>query len=68
MPAIAAGAALPVVRTRCISSIAADGLTAKRWAASRIELPRSIARTIPQPQVQRHRCRHDNISAVSTHC
>ena len=41
-----AGAALPVVRTRCISLIAADGLTAKRRAASRIEPPRSTARTI----------------------
>ena len=40
------GAALPVVRTRCISLIAADGLTAKRRAAWRIELPRSTARTI----------------------
>jgi hypothetical protein len=35
-----------VARTRCISLIAADGLTAKRRAASRIELPRSTARTI----------------------
>jgi hypothetical protein len=41
-----AGAALPVVRTRCISLIAADGLTAKRRAASRIELPPSTDRTI----------------------
>ena len=32
--------------TRCISLIAADGLTAKRWAAARIELPRSTARAI----------------------
>jgi hypothetical protein len=32
--------------TRCISLIAADGLTANRRAASRIELPRSTARTI----------------------
>jgi hypothetical protein len=46
MPAVALGAALPVARTRCISLIAADGLTAKRRAASRIELPRSTARTI----------------------
>jgi hypothetical protein len=44
--AIARGAALPVAPTRCISLIAADGLTAKRWAAARIELPRSTARTI----------------------
>jgi hypothetical protein len=35
-----------VARTRCISLIAADGLTAKRRAAARIELPRSTARTI----------------------
>jgi hypothetical protein len=41
-----AGAALPVVRTRCISLIAADGLTAKRRTASRIEPPCSTARTI----------------------
>jgi hypothetical protein len=41
-----AGAALPVARTRCISLIAAEGLTAKRRAAARIELPRSTARTI----------------------
>jgi hypothetical protein len=41
-----AGAALPVARTRCISLIAADGLTAKRRAASRINLSRSTARTI----------------------
>jgi hypothetical protein len=34
------------VRSRCISLIAADGLTAKRRAASRIELPCSTARTI----------------------
>jgi hypothetical protein len=39
------GATLPVVRTRCISLIAADGLTAKRRTAARIELPRSTART-----------------------
>jgi hypothetical protein len=45
-PPYRAGAALPVARTRCISLIAADGLTAKRWAAARIELPRSTARTI----------------------
>ena len=41
-----AGAGLPVVRTRCISLIAADGLTANRRAASRIDPPRSTARTI----------------------
>jgi hypothetical protein len=35
-----------VARTRCISLIAADGLTAKRRAAARIELPRSTARAI----------------------
>ena len=45
-PPYRAGAALPVARTRCISLIAADGLTAKRWAAARIELPRSTARAI----------------------
>lgn len=45
-PPTCAGAALPVSRTRCISLIAADALTAKRRAASRIELPPSIARTI----------------------
>jgi hypothetical protein len=38
--------ALPVDRTRCISLIAADGLTANRRAASRIELPPSTAATI----------------------
>ena len=66
MAAVAAGAALPVARTRCISLIAADGLTANRRAASRIELPRSTARTI--------RCRRSmeigagmtTFSAVST--
>jgi hypothetical protein len=40
------GAAHPVMRTRCISLIAADGLTAKRRAVSRIELPLSTAPTI----------------------
>jgi hypothetical protein len=35
-----------VARTRCISLIAADGLTANRRAAARIELPASTARTI----------------------
>jgi hypothetical protein len=33
------GAAFPVARTRCISLIAADRLTAKRRAPARIELP-----------------------------
>ena len=46
MPAIAAGAGLPVARTRCISLIAADGLTANRRAAARIELPSATASTI----------------------
>jgi hypothetical protein len=41
-----AGAALPVVCTRCMSLIAAEGLTAKRRAAARIDLPRSTVRTI----------------------
>jgi hypothetical protein len=41
-----AGAVLPVRRTRCISLMAADALTAKRRAACRIELPLSTARTI----------------------
>jgi hypothetical protein len=36
---------LPVVRTRRISVIAADGLTSKRRAAARAELPASTART-----------------------
>jgi hypothetical protein len=45
-PPYRAGAALPVVRTRCISLIAADGLTANRRATARIELPRSTARAI----------------------
>jgi hypothetical protein len=46
--------------------IAADGLTAKasRGAAHRTAaLDRAHD---PQPQVQRHRCRHDNIPLVST--
>jgi hypothetical protein len=38
MATAAAGAELPVARTRCMSFIAADGLTAKRRAAARIEL------------------------------
>lgn len=45
-PPILAGAVLPVRRTRCISLTAADGLTAKRSAACRIELPCATARTI----------------------
>ena len=45
-PPIFAGAVLPVWRTRCISLMAADALTAKRRAACRIELPPSTARTI----------------------
>ena len=40
------GAALPVARSRCISLIAADALTAKRPAAPRIELPLSTTCTI----------------------
>src|SRR3954466_10162288 len=42
-PPIFAGAVLPVWRTRCISLIAADGLTANRSAAARAELPASTA-------------------------
>ena len=45
-PPTCAGAALPVSRTRRISLIAAEALTSKRRAASRIELPPSTARTI----------------------
>jgi hypothetical protein len=45
-PPIFAGAVLPVSRTRCISLIAAEALTAKRRAACRIGLPPSTARTI----------------------
>jgi len=45
-PPIFAGAVLPVRRTRCMSLMAADALTAKRRAACRIELPLSTARTI----------------------
>src|SRR3954469_4543942 len=41
-PPILAGAALPVRRTRCISLMAADALTAKRRAACRIELPHTV--------------------------
>jgi hypothetical protein len=69
-PPKCAGAALPVVRTRCISLIAADGLTANRRAAARIELPSSTAPTIrrrrsndigagiiPHPARLNHYCR-----------
>ncbi len=45
-PPILAGAVLPVRRTRCISLMAAEALTAKRRAACRMELPLSTARTI----------------------
>src|SRR5918912_1397193 len=45
-PPIFAGRVLPVRCTRCSSLIAADGLTAKRFAAFRIELPCATARTI----------------------
>ena len=45
-PPIFAGAVLPVWRTRCISLMAAEALTAKRRAACRIGLPPSTARTI----------------------
>src|SRR5215210_2870229 len=45
-PPILAGAVLPVWRTRGISLMAAEALTAKRRAACRIELPLSTARTI----------------------
>jgi hypothetical protein len=45
-PPIFAGAVLPVWRTRCISLMAAEALTAKRRAACRIVLPSSTARTI----------------------
>ncbi len=41
-----AGSVLPVWRTLCISLMAADGLTSKRLAGFRIELPASTARTI----------------------
>jgi hypothetical protein len=44
-PPILAGAGLPVRRTRCISLMAAEALTATRRAACRIELPLSTART-----------------------
>jgi hypothetical protein len=59
-----AGAGLPVARTRCISLIAADGLTANRRAAWRIELPPSTTATI-RAQVHGHRCWHGDFSAVS---
>jgi hypothetical protein len=42
-PPIFAGAVLPVWRTRCISLMAAEALTAKRRAACRIVLPPSTA-------------------------
>src|SRR3954452_9777171 len=45
-PPIWAGAKLPVWRTRCISLMAAEALTAKRRAACRIVLPSSTVRTI----------------------
>src|SRR3954452_9846116 len=45
-PPIWAGAKLPVWRTRCISLMAAEALTAKRRAACRIVLPPSTACTI----------------------
>src|SRR5215213_6359083 len=45
-PPIFAGAVLPVWRTRCISLIAAEALTAKRRPACRIVLPSSTACTI----------------------
>src|SRR3954451_19182441 len=45
-PPIFAGAELRVWRTRCISLMAAEALTAKRRAACRIVLPPSTARTI----------------------
>src|SRR3954467_5483704 len=44
-----AGAKLPVWRTRCISLMAAEALTAKRRAACRIALPPSTTRPIPPP-------------------
>src|SRR3954469_3800156 len=45
-PPIFAGAELPVWRTRCISLMAAEALTAKRRAACRIVLPPPAGRTI----------------------
>src|SRR3954470_20664989 len=45
-PPIFAGAVLPVWRTRCISLMAAEALTAKRRAACRMVLPSSTTRTI----------------------
>lgn len=45
-PPILAGAVLPVWRTRSISLIAAEALTAKRSAAARAELPASTEWTI----------------------
>ena len=46
VPPKRAGAQEPLSRTRRIRLIAADGLTSKRKAACRIELPPSTARTI----------------------
>ena len=77
MAAKARGAALPVARTRWISLIAADGLTANRRAAWRIELPRSTAPTIrsrrsndigagmiPHPAHLNHYCRITDIDST----
>ena len=61
-----AGAGLPVARTRCMSLIAVDGLTAKRRAVARIELPRSTARTMRRRRSIGDRCRHDDIPVAST--
>jgi hypothetical protein len=52
------------VRTRRISLIAVDELTARRRAASQIGLPRDRPHD-PQPQVQGDRCRHDFESRAS---
>jgi hypothetical protein len=54
--------------TRCISLIAADGLTAKRWAAARIELPRSTARTMRSRRSMadhRHRANDQHLAQVA---
>ncbi len=45
-PPIWAGAVQPLRRTRCISLMAAEALTAKRRAACRNVLPPSTARTL----------------------
>jgi hypothetical protein len=66
MAAKARGAALPVVRTRCISLIAADGLTAKRRAAARIELPPSTPRTMGRPKSQQMGPACQHLRLVST--